>query len=119
MPYVVKDYSPVAVEYVKGLVYCEMAVNRDAGANLHLLRANGELAPSGRRARLDVDVAAVTKMEQVLPLVRAEYMGTWRSGLSAKDRSRSEPAQPETSEHEQDGSAMLLEWIHVGVPCSV
>jgi len=83
--YIVQDENSAAFQNVESLVHLEMSVDRNAGADRHLLGSQGELIGSCRRADDDEDVPMVTKMNKMFASAGGENISLSRHGLGLSD----------------------------------
>ena len=89
-----------------------MAVNRNAGAEHHLLGSYGEIAGPRGGTELDGDGAPITKVDETLTLGGAEHIAGPRAGLTSDGGLWQERVDSESSQGEEKGPALLLERIH-------
>src|SRR4029077_10621762 len=71
---IVQCQNPAALQDEEGLVHPEMSVDRNARTEHYLLGPQCETVGACRGADLDIDVAVVAKMNQMLPFGGSEHI---------------------------------------------
>ena len=71
---IVQCQNPVAFQDEEGFVHPEMSVDRNARTEHYLLGPQCETVGACRGADLDIDVAVVAKMNQMLPFGGSEHI---------------------------------------------
>ena len=115
---VVQDEGSAAFEDVEGLVHFEVAVDRDACPGHHLLGSHGQIVGAGGGAELDVDIAAITEVEEVFAFGHAEHVPLTGCGLGFSAALRECVMDAHGPNAEESSAALLFEWVHDSLPGS-
>src|SRR5690349_19678527 len=110
MTNIVQRDRPTALQHMKGFVHVEMAVDRNPGTRHDLLAPQRQIFRSCGRTECDIDIALVTKMNEMFALGGGEHISfplRW-CGLSSGEVSRHDRDDTKTPQAEKKGSAILV-----------
>ena len=107
--HIVQDEDSAAFQNVEGFVHLEVPVNRNPCTHHDLLGPQGKIAGACGGADFYQDLAAITKVDEMLAFVRAEYIFLPSPVLSSDGALRQHLSNADDSHAQEERSTILLE----------